>query len=107
LLQLVCALLLFAQQLSLAHAVFHAYKHLPAHEQSGVQTDRPDRPHAPKLSKLCEFDAVFGQVLGGAPPTTHFLSLLGASTETAARVRCGFVAVGSLAPRSRGPPSLL
>jgi hypothetical protein len=107
LLQLACALLLFAQHLGLAHAVLHAYQHLPAHQQNGVQSERSHGPHAPKLSKLCAFDAVFGQVLGAAPPAAHFSSFQSASAEVSAHVHCALVLVEFLAPLSRGPPSFL
>jgi hypothetical protein len=107
LLRLLCALLLFAQHLGLAHAVLHAYKAVPVQQQDGVQSERSQGPHAPKLSTLCAFDAVFGQVLGAAPPPAHFSAVLPASTTSGLQARCAFVLVEFLAPLSRGPPSFL
>jgi hypothetical protein len=107
LLRIACALLLFAQHLGLAHAVLHAYKHVPVQQQDGVQSERSQAPHAPKFSKLCAFDAVFGQVLGAAPPPMHFSALQPASTQTAAQPQRARVVVEFLAPLSRGPPSFL
>jgi hypothetical protein len=108
LLRIACALLLFAQHVGLAHAVLHAYKHVPPmQQQDGVQTERSQGPHAPKLSKLCAFDAVFGQVLGAAPPPVHSSAVPPASTETAVQVPHTRVVVEFLAPLSRGPPFFL
>jgi hypothetical protein len=105
LLRLACALLLFAQHLGLAHAVLHAYKHVPSQQQDGIQSERSQGPHAPKFSKLCAFDAVFGQVLGAAPPPMYFAALPLASTDAPAELRRASVIVEFLAPLSRGPPS--
>jgi hypothetical protein len=107
LLQLACALLLFAQHLGLAHAVLHAYKHLPTQQQNGVKGERTHGPHAPKLSKLCAFDALFGQVLGAAPPTSNFSSPRPALAATTEHVPCALIRVEFLAPLSRGPPAFL
>jgi len=107
LLRLVCALLLFAQHLGLAHAVLHAYRPLPVQQQDGVQSERFHGPHAPKLSKLCAFDAVFGQVLGAAPPPVQFSAVQPASSTTTLQGHCALVVVQFLAPLSRGPPSFL
>ncbi|MGZ5224544.1 MAG: hypothetical protein ACXWCS_10270 [Burkholderiales bacterium] len=89
------------------HAVLHAYKHLPTQQQNGVQGERTQGPHAPKLSKLCAFDALFGQVLGAAPPTPYFSSPRPALAQVAEHVPCAFVRVEFLAPLSRGPPAVL
>jgi hypothetical protein len=107
LLQLACALLLFAQHLGLAHAVLHAYKHLPRQQHNAVQGERTQGPHAPKLSKVCAFDALFGQVLGAAPPTPYFSSSRSALAQLVEHVPCAFVRIEFLAPLSRGPPAFL
>ena len=107
LLGLLCALMLFAQHVALSHAVWHAYQHRPAQDQNGFQSDRQDRPSAPKVSKLCALDAAFGQVLGCAPPTAHSFPAKSASAETPLHAFGGVAAVEFLAPLSRGPPSLL
>ena len=107
LLGIACALLLFAQHLGLAHAVLHAYKQLPSQQQDSVQNERSQGSHAPKFSKLCAFDAVFGQILGAAPPPMHFSALTPASTAAAAQPLNAPVVIEFLAPLSRGPPSFL
>jgi hypothetical protein len=107
LLGVLCAFMLFAQHAALSHAVWHASQQAPAHEHDLLDSDPTHAPHAPELSRLCAFDAAFGQVLGGAPPSSHFLAPDTAVSETAVHAHRVFVAVDFLAPRSRGPPSLL
>jgi hypothetical protein len=102
-----CAVMLFAQHIALAHAVWHAHQQLPGQKQDAFESNRPDRPKAPELSKLCAFDAAFSQVLGAAPPATHSFAADARTTEISAREHCAFSAADRPRPRSRGPPSLL
>ena len=106
LLQLMCALMLFAQHVALAHSVLHAYKDRLAQQELGVQIDRSDRGHAPKLSKLCAFDAVLGQVLGCAIPSAHFFCSSEVGSESALLNPYCFHSSEFLAPHSRDPPPL-
>jgi hypothetical protein len=107
LLQLVCALFLLAQHLGLSHAVLHAYKQLPAQHQNGAQNERRDAPDTPSVSKLCAFDALFGQVLGAAPPTADLCRFGVARGETEAQAVRTLVVFSSFVPLSRGPPAFL
>ena len=75
---------------------------LPQHEQRVA--DR-ERPFAPELTRLCAFDAAFGQVLGCAPPVAHAVSSHAVVSHYAPRCDCSFNAANTFAPRSRGPPT--
>jgi hypothetical protein len=106
LLGVICGAMLFAQHIAVAHAVWHAYQQLPA-QQDAFESNRPDRPSAPELSKLCAFDAAFSQVLGAAPPATYSFTANAGCSESAAREPRAFAAADLPRPRSRGPPSFL
>jgi len=101
---LVCALLLFAQQIGLAHAVWHATQQVPQQQAAGEKTDAPKLPHA---SKLCPLDAALGQVLGMAGPTCFSFALPQADAHKHACAALVSVSVDAPSPRSRGPPALL
>lgn len=106
LLQLACALLLFAQHVGLAHAIWHAAQQLPAQQQRADER-RSDRPISREVSRLCALDVAFAQVLGAGPLSCHDFSAEKPTAETPAHVPGAFAAYESLTPRSRGPPSLL
>jgi hypothetical protein len=99
-LQLSCVLLLlFAQQVALTHAAWHA------HGQPPVQHDSKDK--ASFQGGLCDLHVAFSQVLGGvqAAPVHHSVRI-GVAERIAQRPHlCGFVE--TLTPLSRGPPVLL
>ena len=110
LLQLVlAALLLFAQQAAVTHAIWHAAENLPGNG-SDTGLDRGYGPsndeHSPQ-AQLCGFDAAFGQVLGGAHGSAGtFLSPELTSEPIALSARpCSGVL--SLSFHSRAPPVLL
>jgi hypothetical protein len=109
LLQLVCALLLVAQHVGLAHAVWHAAQHVPVHRQ-GPHAKAPqpaDAPAQSDASKLCPLDAAYGQVLGAGPLACvqfHPHSLAAHAPSHAAGT---FATLDIPTPRSRGPPSRL
>jgi hypothetical protein len=102
---LVCGLLLFAQHVGLSHAIWHAAHALPGHEQ---QVDRADggSPVPSELSRLCDLDAVFAQVLAGGPLASHAFSAEKPSTDTTTSESYPFVSFQKPSPRSRGPPAL-
>jgi hypothetical protein len=105
-LQLACALLLFAQHMGIAHAVWHAAHNLPS-QQQGLDRDRREAPAPAKASRLCALDAAFAQVLGGGPLACHSFSAEKPPAEASAHVPSAFLSLEAPAPRSRGPPSLL
>lgn len=111
-------LLLFAQQVALSHAAWHALGHAPGAVHAHDHTDGhaghhgdPQHHHPEPLSDgqahLCEFDAVFGQVLGGVHGVyaLPLVADLPASIATCVfNPRLGSEAVPAL---SRGPPPRL
>jgi hypothetical protein len=107
-LALVCALLLFAQQVGLSHAVWHATQQLPQQVQTfqekGGSGSLPSLPHA---SKLCPLDAALGQVLGAGPVAGFAFDHSAAVAHTSSCVADHPASLHALAPRSRGPPPLL
>jgi hypothetical protein len=107
LLGVICAVMLFAQHIALSHAVWHAHQQFPGQAQDVFESDRPDRPSSPELSKLCAFDAAFSQVLGAALPATYFFTADAGCIESIAREHRSAAAADLPSPRSRGPPSLL
>lgn len=106
-LRIVIALLLFAQQAALSHAVWHAHGQLPAQQQSLANPAFPNAPAAPDASSLCMFDAAFGQVLGGALVLPHYFLRQVTNGETPLHWQRAVTVPEFLAPLSRGPPSLL
>ena len=109
LLQLVCALLLFAQHMGLAHAIWHAAQQRPVHEQrySGAKDRDYNGPVSRDVSSLCALDAVLGQVLGGAPLACPAFSAEKPLAQAPAHVPAACATADTLTPRSRGPPSRL
>ena len=104
-LRLVCALLLFAQQAGLVHAVLHAAHQGQAQERR--LDERSGESSEGQLSRVCALDAALSQVLGGAPLASHSFAPAALSTEISSSACGAFVTLESPAPRSRGPPSLL
>ena len=103
LLGIACAVLL-AQHAGIAHAVWHAYQQLPAHEQS---TGGEELPYAPEATRLCAFDAVFGQVLGCAPAPENRIAAAAVASAFATAAPHTRATPDTPAPRSRGPPAHL
>lgn len=112
LLQLGCIIaLLFAQHTALTHAIWHAHEDLPAqfHTDSGPIHDHPasDDGRPSPQSGLCDFDVVFGEVLGGAlGPCLHFVAV-DPGAEREARSLSARLSVEPVPALSRGPPALL
>jgi hypothetical protein len=106
LLLLACALLLFAQHVGLAHAIWHAGQQLPSQQQR-VEENRPDRPASREVSRLCTLDVAFAQVLGAGPLSCLHFTAAQPVVESRGHTASVFLARASLTPRSRGPPSLL
>ena len=102
---LVCGLLLFAQHVGLSHALWHAVRDLPAHEEH-VHYGGTDSPVSGDLSRLCALDAAFAQSLGGGPLACHAFSAEKPSTEITTNQSYSFVSFERPSPRSRGPPAL-
>ena len=106
LLQLVCALLLFAQQMGLTHAIWHAVQQRPLHEQGAgsAQHDDHGSQGSRDASRLCALDAMLGQVLGGAG--LGLPSFLAEKLHAQAPLHALVVnlTTHTLTPRSRGPP---
>jgi hypothetical protein len=103
--QLLCVLLLATQYVSVAHAIWHAAKMLPDHQERSL--DRPDEPGLPELSKLCAFDAAFGQLLGAAPPVSRLCVSLPHTGQSFFHPHHDRAPLEALVPLSRGPPALL
>lgn len=101
---LVCALLLFAQQIGLAHAVWHATQQVPQPQSVAERSDAPKLPHA---SKLCPLDAALGQVLGIAGPTGFSFDVAEAGEHTHDAAALVPASVPAPRARSRGPPAVL
>lgn len=109
------ALLLFAQQAALTHALTHAAGHAhesvaalhdPAHGLP-VQVDHDESDGSSAVSGQCALDLVYSQVLGGVHTghTLHF-----AATDPAAHTVVIAHSRGtttSVPYDSRGPPALL
>ncbi|HET7160374.1 MAG TPA: hypothetical protein VFI62_15350 [Burkholderiales bacterium] len=105
-LQLVCALLLFAQQMGLSHAIWHAAQQRPAHEQGAgsAQHDDHSSQGSRDASSLCELDAVLGQVLGGAALAYPPFSAEKPDAQAPLHALVVNLTTHTLTPRSRGPP---
>jgi hypothetical protein len=111
LVQLVCALLLLAQHVGLAHAVWHAAQNLPAQGQpartkAAQPADTPARTPS-DVSKLCPLDAAFGQVLGAGPAACLQLHAEKSAAPAPLHASGSFATLDTPTPRSRGPPSPL
>ena len=103
----VCALLLFAQQVGLSHAVWHATQQLPQHVTAFQQTGSGGVPALPHASKLCPLDAALGQVLGAGPVSGFTFTPTDAGPQSSVCARAPFASLHALSPRSRGPPALV
>jgi hypothetical protein len=106
-LQLVCALLLFAQYSGLTHAIWHAANHIPQHGQALYDGRDGPTPAAPDASRLCALDAMLGQVLGAGPALTVAFHTLTPDAQTPWSSHGDFDTRHTPTPRSRGPPSLV
>jgi hypothetical protein len=104
LLQLVCALLLLAQHVGLAHAVWHAAQGLPVHVAADASGEAPAPSEA---SKLCPLDAAFGQVLGAGPNACLEFHAISPAVQAPVHAVGSFATLHTPTPRSRGPPSPL
>lgn len=104
---LVCALLLFAQQVGLSHAVWHATQQLPQQVQTFQETGSGQLPALPHASKLCPLDAALGQVLGAGPVSGFALDHAVVDAQAPSCAASLPVSSHGLTPRSRGPPRLL
>lgn len=107
--QLVCALLLFAQHIGVTHAIWHAAQQRPLHEQGhGSALDQDyDSPESRDVSNQCALDALFGQVLGGAALAGSAFTAEKPLASVPAHAPAAYAASDTLTPRSRGPPALL
>jgi hypothetical protein len=103
----VCALLLFAQQVGLSHAVWHATQQLPQPIQAFQEAGSGNLPSLPHASKLCPLDAALGQVLGAGPIAGFTFDHSPAVAHTPSCTADHPASLHALAPRSRGPPPLL
>jgi hypothetical protein len=106
LLQLLCVFLLSAQHVALTHAIWHA-SHDGVTDALPVSVNKPGESQEGELTALCVFDAVLGQVLGGAAPSEHSLTVDPAIAQAVLHYGGGCTVADLLAPRSRGPPVLL
>jgi hypothetical protein len=104
-LRVLCALFLFAQNVALVHAAWHASHDHGAHEEYLHDDDHSG--DAPQSAGFCSFDAVLGQVLSGAPATDATFNLAAATASAAVHCSRTLTAADLLTPRSRGPPPLL
>jgi hypothetical protein len=105
LLKLVCALLLFAQQVGLSHAIWHAARDLPAQQQQ-IKEQRSDSPASREVSRICALDVAFAQVLGGGPLACYTFSAEKPAVHLTTHESHAFVSIEKPSPRSRGPPAL-
>ena len=105
LLGIVCALLLFAQQVGLAHSVWHA-AHPHAAQQATDAAAAGDSQSQPHASKLCVLDAVLGQVLGAGAVSGFTFALHPPQAHALHSELVDPASVHALTARSRGPPAL-
>ena len=89
-------LLLFAQQVALAHAAWHAFD--PASEHRQEQGD------ASFQGELCSLHGVFGQLLGGVQSDAPELAVAPNVAADAAHAPVLRFVLFTELPRSRGPP---
>jgi hypothetical protein len=94
------ALLLFAQQAAVTHAIWHAHGPTPEQQQDS-------NSKGSFQAGSCEWHGAFCQVLGGVPSGSGSHAEQHGSAEQAAAPALPSVATLSLAPLSRGPPALL
>jgi hypothetical protein len=104
---IVCALLLFAQQVGLAHSLWHATQKIPQQAQALQETGGKDAPAFPHASRLCPLDAALGQVLGGAFTSAFTFDVAAADRHAPAYAARDSASPHPFPPRSRGPPLFL
>jgi hypothetical protein len=103
-LAVVCALLLFAQQVGLWHSVWHAANpHAAQQVAAPASGDSKSLPHA---SKLCALDAALGQILGGGAVSGFTFALTDAKHHALDGERSLPASLHALTARSRGPPAV-
>lgn len=101
---MLCALLLFAQQVGLWHSVWHAANpHAAQHVTDRAAGHSKSLPHA---SKLCALDAALGQVIGGGAVSGFTFVLADAQAHAFHSELSLPVSAHALPARSRGPPAL-
>ena len=103
----VSALLLVAQLGAVMHAVWHAAQRAPVGDRVVRAGDTTRSPTTPDVAKLCVFDAVLGQLLGGAAAATQALALHATADLLVPAAGNHLSAAEVPSPRSRGPPALL
>jgi hypothetical protein len=104
---IVCALLLFAQQVGLAHSLWHAAQKIPQQAQALQDTGGTNAPASPHASRLCPLDAALGQVLGGAFLSAFSFAVTTTGSHARSSVSAYLASRDSPTPRSRGPPLLV
>ena len=104
LLLVVCALLLFAQHVGLAHALRHAAHALPVEQQALAYENDPSDSR--ELTTTCALDAILAQVLGAGPISAYSFSSETPSAHTPRHAAPGVAHFDAPTARSRGPPSL-
>ena len=105
LLLLVCALLLFAQHVGLAHALRHAANALPVQQQALASEN--DASGSREFTTTCALDAVLAQVLGAGPISAYTFSCETPSPDTPRHAAPGVAHFDTPTARSRGPPALI
>jgi hypothetical protein len=99
-LRLACiCLLLFAQQVAVTHAAWHAHGKPPAQQEN--------KGKGSFQGGLCSLHAAFSQVLGGVQATPLQHSAQDGTAERIAQRPNLCHVVEALTPLSRGPPVLL
>ena len=92
-------LLLFSQQIALAHLASHAQGKPPVqHDSKGKTSFQGD---------LCGLHGAFAQVLGGVGPTAPIHSLRHCIAQHVTQQPRSHSTAETLSPPSRGPPVLL
>jgi hypothetical protein len=105
LLALVCALLLFAQYVGLAHALRHASNALPVQQQQVAY--EVDQSGSRDFTATCALDAVLAQVLGAGPISAYSFSCETPPPNTPRHAASDVAHFDSPTARSRGPPTLI
>ena len=104
---LLCAFVLIAQLGAITHAAWHSPVSQAAAAGAADHLQSSHDHHGNDPSKLCVFDAAFGQVLGSAPTCQNVITFAAAENLYSAPPQHARIAAEPLAPRSRGPPALL
>jgi hypothetical protein len=105
LIPLLSALLLFSQHVALTHALWHQVHGLSA-QQAAVAGGSQSHGGA-KLGRLCDFDAMLGQLLAGGAVAADTPLPSGDGAQALCGEAPRFAALAETQPRSRGPPSVL